>query len=106
MDARSQMYLSDMRRLADEENFILIYPQGNRLKGGDTHWNTMVTSVGNKSDSDDIGFIDSMLDTIALTHNIDSSRVYATAIQMERVLRLHWRVIWEKRSRQLRLFQG
>ena len=78
MDARSQMYLSDMRRLADEENFILIYPQGTRLKGGDTHWNTMVTSVGNKSDSDDIGFIDSMLDTIALTYNIDSSRVYAT----------------------------
>ena len=78
MDARSQMYLSDMRRLADQENFILVYPQGTRLKGGDTHWNTMVTSVGNKSDSDDIGFIDSMLDTIALTYNIDSSRVYAT----------------------------
>ena len=77
-DAAGQMYISDMRSLAEEENFIVIYPQGTALENGDGHWNTMISSEGNKSSTNDIGFISSLIDDLAVSHNIDTDRVYAT----------------------------
>ena len=77
-NADGQLYLSDMRSLADEENFIVVYPQGTALDSGDGHWNTMISSAGNKSSTDDIGFISALIDELAVSHNIDTERVYAT----------------------------
>lgn len=77
--ATGQLYLSDMRPIADTANFILVYPQGLKLDGGgSTHWNSMLPSDSNKSDVDDFGFIDALINDLSSTYNIDSTRLYAT----------------------------
>jgi polyhydroxybutyrate depolymerase len=75
--SEGQMQSSDMRALADSEGFILAYPQGTLLDG-DPHWNVSPPSADNKSDADDIGFIDALLAEITAGYALDSSRVYAT----------------------------
>tara|TARA_B100001029_G_scaffold23723_1_gene16371 strand:- start:549 stop:1484 length:936 start_codon:yes stop_codon:yes gene_type:complete len=79
---QSQLYISDMRSLADEQNFILIYPQGspegnNESSNSGYIWNTMYSSENNKSDADDFGFIEALIDEISSNYNIDQNRVYA-----------------------------
>ena len=77
--ATGQMYVADMRPIADTANFILVYPQGLELdNGGSTHWNSMLVSDSNKSSVDDFGFIDALIGDLLLTYNIDSTRLYAT----------------------------
>ena len=67
---------ADMRPLADMENFILVYPQGTLLDG-DPHWNSGLESDSNKSDADDFGFVEALIDEIAANYNIDLARVYS-----------------------------
>ena len=77
--ATGQMYVADMRPIADTANFILVYPQGLELgTGGSTHWNSLLVSDSNKSSVDDFGFIDALIGDLLLTYNIDSTRLYAT----------------------------
>lgn len=77
--ASGQIYVSDMRPIADTANFILIYPQGSLLdNGGGTHWNSAPIGGDNKSSTDDFGFIKALIDKILLTHNVDTTRIYAT----------------------------
>tara|TARA_B100001057_G_scaffold285512_1_gene285733 strand:- start:1494 stop:2408 length:915 start_codon:yes stop_codon:yes gene_type:complete len=78
MSAGDQMNLSDMRTLAESENFILVYPQGTRFKNsfyGSTHWNVGSWTTG--STSNDIGFIDILIDYLSFNYNIDLERIYA-----------------------------
>ena len=72
-----QLYTSDMRSLADANNFILVYLQG-ALLDGDPHWNTAPLGGDNKSDVDDIGFFNALLDELSANYALDTSRVYAT----------------------------
>lgn len=67
---------ADMRSLADQENFILVYPQGSLINGS-PHWNSSLPGGDNKSTADDIGFVDAMITSISSTYQIDSSRIYA-----------------------------
>jgi len=76
--ALDQLRLSDWRELSDENNFILIYPQGLELPTGGTHWNPDPLSSVNKSDSKDLGFIRKLLRRTSTTYSIDSSSVFAT----------------------------
>jgi len=78
MNAQAQMFLADMRPLAERENFILIYPEGTLLDTGDPHWNPLISSENNKSDADDFGFVAALLDALAIEYAIDADRVYAT----------------------------
>lgn len=64
----------DFFSIADQEGFILVYPQGSLL-AGKTHWN--VGGWTNGSTSDDVRFTEAMLDALSSEFNIDSSRVYA-----------------------------
>jgi len=78
MTASDQMNLSDMRALAESEKFILVYPQGTKFKNrffGSTHWNVGSWTTG--STSDDIGFVDTLIDHISGNYNIDLKRIYA-----------------------------
>lgn len=75
--AQDQLRTSDMRALADSESFFLIYPQGTMLDGF-THWNTFLPGDDNKSDADDFGFIDALLDVLDAELAIDPTRIYAT----------------------------
>ena len=70
----SQIYISDMRNLADENNFILVYPQAiaDPTDGGSLNW-----MFKGESNHDDIYFVEAMIDEIATQYSVDLSRVYA-----------------------------
>ncbi|MEO0339987.1 MAG: PHB depolymerase family esterase [Bacteroidota bacterium] len=72
--AKEQLERGDMRPIADTANFILVYPQGSRLIGQVTHWNS-----GNfpNSSVDDVGFISDLIDHLLTKYNIDPNRIYA-----------------------------
>ena len=63
--------------MAESENFILIYPQGTLLEGF-SHWNTYLPGGENKSEADDFGFVDAMLEVVTADYAVDTSRVYAS----------------------------
>ena len=63
-----------MRPVADTAGFILVYPQGSLFQGN-THWNVGAWTRG--STVDDIGFTETMIDTLAARYNIDLNRVYS-----------------------------
>ena len=60
MTAEDQLDIADMRSLADNEGFVLVYPQGNIIDGDPYgyHWNAGLDTESNKSSSDDLGFIE------------------------------------------------
>jgi len=68
--------LTDMRPLAESEKFILVYPQGSLIDGL-THWNAALEGPDNKSDADDLGFVQEMVDKISNDYNIDHERIYS-----------------------------
>ena len=70
---------ADMRDLAESKNFIVVYPQGLDLPGsGGSHWNCSNPSADNKSDVDDIGFIENLIDQLLIDYPvIDNKRIYA-----------------------------
>ena len=69
---------ADMRDLAESNNFIVVYPQGLDLGGTGSHWNCSNPSADNKSDVDDIGFIENLIDQLILDYPvIDNKRIYA-----------------------------
>ena len=70
---------ADMRALAESKNFIIVYPQGTSLPGtNDSHWNSSKPSTDNKSNTDDIGFIENLIDQLLVDYPvIDSKRIYA-----------------------------
>lgn len=72
-------YNADMRSIADTENFMLVYPQGTLLNGleGQAHWNAGLDRPENKSNADDFGFINALIDKLSLTYRIDTDRIYA-----------------------------
>lgn len=69
-----QIYLSDMRSLADENNFIIVYPQAiaDPTDDGSLNW-----IFKGDSDHDDIYFIESIIDELSSQYSIDLTRVYA-----------------------------
>tara|TARA_B100001287_G_scaffold276516_1_gene287649 strand:+ start:2694 stop:3563 length:870 start_codon:yes stop_codon:yes gene_type:complete len=74
MSATDQMNMSDMRDLADSAKFILVYPQGTVFERA-THWNVGSWTAG--STSDDLGFVDELIDHISAKNNVDTTRIYA-----------------------------
>ena len=72
--AEIQIAISDMRNLADENNFILVYPQAfaDPTDGGSLNW-----IFKGDSDHDDIYFIDAIISELSNQYSIDLERVYA-----------------------------
>ena len=75
----SQYFINtaDFRSLADQHNFIIVYPQALICNGGTT-WNTNPPGGDNKCSQDDIGFFGALLYELIGNYNIDSSRVFLT----------------------------
>jgi len=67
---------ADMRSLAESNNFILVYPQGSCLNGF-SHWNACPTGGDNKSNADDFGFVEAIVNTISAQYQVDMERIYA-----------------------------
>lgn len=73
---------SQLSNKADEEHFIVVYPEG--VKGGVLDirtWNAGVC-CGHASDTniDDVGFINALLDTLISQFPINTNRIYATGM--------------------------
>jgi polyhydroxybutyrate depolymerase len=68
---------ADMRSLADQENFLLCYPQGSSDSYGFGYWNAALAGGDNKSSADDIGFVSAMITSISSSYQVDSTRIYA-----------------------------
>jgi len=75
-NASLYMMETDMRSLAESETFILVYPQGSLLNGS-PHWNPSLPSNENKSNADDLGFIEALVNEISIDYRIDMKRIYA-----------------------------
>ena len=67
---------TSMLSIAETEGFILVYPQGS-LMNNYSHWNPSLPSSTNKSDADDLGFIEMLIQQLSIDYSIDSKRVYA-----------------------------
>ena len=74
--ASDYMQEADMRSLAEANTFILIYPQGSCLDGL-SHWNACPLGGDNKSDADDFGFVEAIINEISSQYNVDMERIYA-----------------------------
>ena len=74
--ATDHMYSADLRSIADTAGFILVYPQGLPLDGS-PHWNIAENGGDNKSNSDDFGFVTSLINELQSEYNVDTDRIYA-----------------------------
>jgi polyhydroxybutyrate depolymerase len=70
------MEYADLRSVAETNTFIVVYPQGSCLEGS-PHWNPCPNGPDNKSEADDFGFVEAMINQISSEYNIDLDRVYA-----------------------------
>ncbi len=74
MTMAEQMLYTQMNKTADKYNFIVVYPQGIKQD-----WNVGF-EMSYTEGTDDIGFIDSLLTSLAKDYRIDSKKVYATGL--------------------------
>ncbi|MEM9932061.1 MAG: T9SS type A sorting domain-containing protein [Bacteroidota bacterium] len=63
--------------IAEEENIILVIPNGTPV-GGQLGWNDCRGGDIGNPEEDDLAFIASLLDLVLTTYNADRNRVYAT----------------------------
>ena len=75
--AYAQIGYGDFRDLSEQQNFIIVIPQGSLLQGT-SHWN--VKGWTSASTTDDIDFTSEMIDRISAEYSIDLTRVYATGM--------------------------
>ena len=67
---------SDFQEVAEQEGVILVYPQALLLSGFSV-WNAAPFAEENKTDFDDIGFIETLIVDLQEQLSIDPERVYA-----------------------------
>lgn len=73
--ARLHIRVTGMNEKADEEGFIVVYPDGT---GWPKAWNSGFAHRGKKRSSvDDVGFINALIDTLISRYEIDTLRIYA-----------------------------
>ena len=70
-------YESNFQEVADQEAVILVYPQALLLSGFSV-WNAAPFAEDNKTDFDDIGFIETLIVKLQDQLSIDPERVYAS----------------------------
>ena len=75
-DAGYHLTETNMQYAAHSNKFLLVYPQGALLEG-EPHWNPCLPSADNKSDIDDLGFVEALLDQVSSDYLVDRNRVYA-----------------------------
>ena len=66
-------------KLADEENFIVVYPQGIDKSWND-HKDRNSFGIARKENVDDVGFINKMIDHLIIKYNVNPQQVFACGI--------------------------
>ena len=68
--------------IAEENQFIVVYPQGYMLEtiltNSSSHWNSGAWTIG--SDVDDVDFIDTVIGFVEEKENIDPDRIYSSGM--------------------------
>jgi polyhydroxybutyrate depolymerase len=70
--------LGGFNSLADQFNFIVVYPDGIEKNWNDGRKN--VSDPAHQQNIDDIGFISALIDNLTFEFNIDPDRIFATGI--------------------------
>ena len=77
--ANWNLLYTGFQEYADQEGFIIAYPQGTILEStGETHWN--VGGWTTDSTADDVGFLGVVADYLGAAFEIDTERVYSTGM--------------------------
>lgn len=71
---RNQMLVSGWNNIADQYNFIVVYPKG---RGFPLRWSNSGSQPGMQQD---IQFISDLIDKLSTEYNIDPKRVYASGL--------------------------
>jgi polyhydroxybutyrate depolymerase len=66
--------------LADQENFIVVYPNGIGKNWNDGRLNLPASYKAHNRNIDDVGFISALIDELVKTKNVDPKRVYVTGM--------------------------
>lgn len=74
MTMAEQMLYTRMNRTADAERFIVVYPQGLQQD-----WNVGF-GTSYSDGTDDVGFVEALLDQLQRDYRVDGSRIYATGL--------------------------
>jgi polyhydroxybutyrate depolymerase len=74
MTMAEQMLYTRMNRTADAEGFIVVYPQGLQQD-----WNVGF-GTSYTDGTDDVGFVEALLDQLQRDYRVDGSRIYATGL--------------------------
>ncbi|MFK8038015.1 MAG: T9SS type A sorting domain-containing protein [Crocinitomicaceae bacterium] len=69
--------------LADDDRFVSVYLQGKANAFGQTSWNNGTLLASN---ANDLGFIQTMIETMATEYNIDRTKVYVVGISMGAIM--------------------
>jgi len=83
-NALEQMNYTNFNNLAntEENNFILIHPQGAPLNtvltSSSSHWNSGGWTIG--STVDDVDFIDTIIKLVSQKYNLNQDRIYSTGM--------------------------
>lgn len=85
-DVATNMAGLGTNNIADTARFIAIYPQGTVNAFGSTGWNNGTLLA---SSSDDIGFMNFLMNDMILNQNVDPSRVYVTGFSMGGIMAHH-----------------
>jgi len=72
------MNSAEFNEIADQENFIVVYPQGSLILNLLAHWN--VGGFTQISNTDDVAFVDYLISSLSEMYNINLDRVYATGM--------------------------
>lgn len=71
-----QSIYGNFKNLADVDNFIIVHPNGTLDNTNTRYWNAFGAAGG----INDVAFINALIDTIAVTYNIDQTKVFATGM--------------------------
>lgn len=74
---QQQLY-TNMDQVADNEGFIVVYPQGMPDEEGQNTWNVYQDAEG----PDDLAFINELLDQLISEYTVNEQRIYSTGFSM------------------------
>jgi polyhydroxybutyrate depolymerase len=78
-NAENQLRLTDDNELADEQGFIVVYPNGTGQLDNVLTWNGgNCCGYAVKNQIDDVGFVRALVTELQSQYNIDPKRIYAT----------------------------
>jgi polyhydroxybutyrate depolymerase len=71
-NAFQQVFYSNMNAVAEQNDFMVVFPDGTTDQNGITFWNSEILGES----VNDLGYLEALIDSMILNYNIDPNRVY------------------------------